>query len=113
MDGRTESAAVRALLIFWRITIFAPFAELYEASKQSRVHIFAENSPFDQKDRLKARGYRWSDGSDGRPKSWWIEVAEEAMEDELRFLRSDIYRWDEADPPVQRLTAFDRFRSRS
>ncbi|MFS8048741.1 3'-5' exonuclease [Rhizobium sp. BR 314] len=91
----------------------APFAELYEASKQSRVRIFAENSPFDQKDRLKARGYRWSDGSDGRLKSWWIEVAEEAMEDELRFLRSDIYHWDEADPPVQRLTAFDRFRSRN
>lgn len=90
----------------------APFAELYEASKQSRVRIFAENAPFDQKDRLKARGYRWSDGSDGRPKSWWIEIGEEAMEKELRFLRSDIYRWDEADPPIQRLTAFDRFRSR-
>ncbi len=90
----------------------APFAELYEASQQSRVRIFAENSPFDQKDRLKARGYRWSDGSDGRPKSWWIEIAEAAMEEELRFLRNDIYRWDEADPPIQRLTAFDRFRSR-
>ena len=35
------------------------------------------------KDHLKARGYRWSDGSDGRPKSWWIEVAEEALDDEL------------------------------
>lgn len=30
------------------------------------------------KDALKIRGYRWNDGSDGRPKSWWIEVAEEA-----------------------------------
>ena len=90
----------------------SPFAELYDAGKRSSVRIFAENSPFDLKDRLKARGYRWSDGSDGRPKSWWIETAEEAMEDELRFLRSEIYRWEEADPLVQRLTAFDRFRSR-
>jgi DNA polymerase-3 subunit epsilon len=88
-----------------------PFAELYQASQRSRVRIFAENSPFDLKDRLKERGYRWSDGSDGRPKSWWIEVAEEAMEDELRFLRTEIYGWD-ADPPVQHLTAFDRFRAR-
>jgi len=41
---------------------------------QSRITIFAENSPFNMKDHLKARGYRWSDGSDGRPKSWRIEI---------------------------------------
>ena len=87
-----------------------PFAELYEASQQSRVRIFAENSPYDMKDHLKARGYRWSDGSDGRPKSWWIELQEDALDDELRYLRSEIYRWD-ADPPTKYLTAFDRFRA--
>lgn len=86
------------------------FAELYEASQRSRVRIFAEHSPFDMKDHLKARGYRWSDGSDGRPKSWWIEIDEEMLNDEICYLRSEIYRWDEADPPVQHLTAFDRFR---
>lgn len=90
----------------------SPFAELYEASQRSRVRIFAENSPFDLKDHLKARGYRWSDGSDGRPKSWWIEVDEEAEQDEVRFLRTDIYRREDADPLIQRLTAFDRFRTR-
>jgi DNA polymerase III epsilon subunit-like protein len=87
------------------------FAELYEASQLSRVRIFAENSPFDMKDHLKARGYRWSDGSDGRPKSWWIEVGEEALDDELRYLRAEIYRYPDADPPSKRLTAFDRFRA--
>jgi DNA polymerase-3 subunit epsilon len=87
------------------------FAELYEASQWSRVRIFAENSPFDMKDHLKARGYRWSDGSDGRPKSWWIEVGEEALDDELRYLRAEIYRYPDADPPIKRLTAFDRFRA--
>lgn len=90
----------------------SPFAELYRASQRSRVRIFAENSPFDLKDHLKARGYRWSDGSDGRPKSWWIEVDETDANEELRFLRSDIYRFEDVDPPVQRLTAFDRFKSR-
>ncbi|MGF9566934.1 3'-5' exonuclease [Neorhizobium sp. BT27B] len=87
------------------------FAELYEASQTSRVRIFAENSPFDMKDHLKARGYRWSDGSDGRPKSWWIEIGEEALDDELRYLRAEIYRYPDADPPIKRLTAFDRFRA--
>jgi DNA polymerase-3 subunit epsilon len=88
------------------------FAELYQACQRSRVRIFAENSPFDLKGHLKARGYRWADGSDSRPKSWWIEIAEEDLDAELHFLRDEIYRWPEADPPIQRLTAFDRFRTR-
>ncbi|CAN7769364.1 3'-5' exonuclease [Rhizobium leguminosarum] len=87
------------------------FAELYEASQRSRVRVFAENSPFDMKDHLNARGYRWSDGSNGRPKAWWIEVGEEALDDELRYLRAEIYRYPDADPPIKRLTAFDRFRA--
>lgn len=87
------------------------FAELYMASKRSRVRIFAEGSPFDMKDLLKARGYRWSDGSDGRPKSWWTELDEEGLDDELHFLRTQIYRWPDADPPIRRLTAFDRFKA--
>ncbi|AVA24388.1 3'-5' exonuclease [Rhizobium sp. NXC24] len=88
-----------------------PFAELYQASQRCRVRIYAENSPFDMKDHLKARGYRWSDGSDGRPKCWWTEIAEDGLDDELRYLRSEIYRWDDADPPMRRLTSFDRFRA--
>jgi DNA polymerase-3 subunit epsilon len=63
------------------------------------------------KDHLKARGYRWSDGSDGRPKAWWIEVDETLYEDELRYLRTEIYRWDEAEPLTVRLTAHGRFRA--
>lgn len=88
-----------------------PFAELYHASQKSRVRIFAENSPYDLKDHLKARGYRWSDGSEGRPKSWWIEVDEPDLAGELHYLRTEIYRYPEADPPTKFLTAFDRFRA--
>ncbi|PDT07924.1 3'-5' exonuclease [Rhizobium sp. M1] len=88
----------------------SPFAEIYRASQRSRIRIFAEHSPFEMKDHLKARGYRWSDGSDGRLKSWWIEVGEDDLGDELSYLRAEIYRWREADPPTVRLTAFDRFK---
>ncbi len=89
----------------------SPFAELFHASQRCRIRIFAEHSPFEMKDHLKARGYRWSDGSDGRLKSWWIEVGEGDLGDELFYLRSEIYRWPEADPPIVRLTAFDRFKA--
>lgn len=88
-----------------------PFAELYAASQRLRVRVWAENCPFEMKDHLKARGYRWSDGSDGRPKAWWAEIAEENLDDELRFLRGDIFRWPEAEPLMQRLSAADRFKA--
>ncbi len=88
-----------------------PFAELLQSSARCRIRIFAENAPFDMKDHLKARGYRWSDGSDGRPKAWWIEIDEDLYDDELRYLRAEIYRWSEAEPPAVRLTAHDRFRA--
>ncbi|MFU0507272.1 3'-5' exonuclease [Pseudaminobacter sp. NGMCC 1.201702] len=88
-----------------------PFAQLLQSSARCRIRIFAENAPFDMKDHLKARGYRWSDGSDGRPRAWWIDVDEDLYDDELRYLRAEIYRWDEAEPPTVWLTAHDRFKA--
>ena len=88
------------------------FADLLQGARKACIRIWAENSPYDMKDQLKARGYRWSDGSDGRPKAWWTDVTEEDCDDELRFLRADIYRFADADPPMQRLTAFHRFKAR-
>lgn len=41
-------------------------------------------------------------GLDGRLKSRWIEVDEEALDDELRYLRTEIHRYSDADPPVKR-----------
>jgi len=86
------------------------FSHLLAAARQSRYRVWAEGSPFDMKDALKARGYRWNDGADGRPKSWWVEVAQDALEAERTFLRTEIYLRD-VDPFVQTLTAFERFKS--
>lgn len=88
-----------------------PFAELLQSSRKARVRIYAENSPFDLKDHLKKRGYRWSDGSDGRPKAWWTEVDEADYADELHYLRTEIYRWKEAEPLSIKLTAADRYKA--
>jgi DNA polymerase-3 subunit epsilon len=64
-----------------------PFAFLLRSSEQGRVRIFVENAPLDVKDHLKDRGYLWSDGSDGRPKAWWIEVADDRYDAEISYLR--------------------------
>ncbi len=70
--------------------------------------LWAEQSPFELKDVLKKRGYKWSDGADGRPRSWYIDVDEAAKADEVEFLRKTIYLRD-VDPRMQFLSAMSRF----
>jgi DNA polymerase III subunit epsilon len=88
----------------------APFGHLLVSARKALVRIWAEGSPFDMKDELKKRGYRWNDGRDGRPKAWFIEIAEDLYEAELRFLRQEIYR-REVEPFTQQIRAFERFRA--
>lgn len=83
-------------------------AALLERARKKTMRIWAEQSPFDLKDELKRRGYRWSDGSDGRPKSWYIDVDESKHESEIEFLRKTIYMRD-VEPRVQALSAMSRF----
>lgn len=83
-------------------------AVLLERARKKTMRVWAESSPFDLKDILKRRGYRWSDGSDGRPKSWYIDIDESIVDDEIAFLRSEIYLRD-IDPTLQTFTAFNRF----
>lgn len=81
---------------------------LLDKARQNTARVWAINSPFDLKDVLKARGYRWNDGSDGRPKSWWADIPADGLEAERRFLQQEVYGW-EADIPATKITAFDRF----
>jgi len=87
-------------------------AALLERARKKTMRVWAEQSPFDLKDSLKRRGYRWSDGSDGRPKSWYVDVDESKLEDEITFLKTEIYLGD-VEPRLQTLTAFDRFSIRA
>jgi DNA polymerase-3 subunit epsilon len=86
-----------------------PLQHLLASAGKGSIRVWAENSPFDLKDLLKKRGYRWNDGSDGRLKSWWTEVPEEAYPDELCFLQTEIYR-SSVEPAIQKITAYERFR---
>ena len=87
-------------------------AVLLERTRKKMMRVWAEQSPFDLKDSLKRRGYRWSDGSDGRPRSWFVDVDESKLEDEIAFLETEIYLRD-VEPRLQTLTDFDRFSVRA
>lgn len=88
------------------------FAELIDCARRSMVRVWAQMSPFELKDALKARGYRWNDGTDGRPKSWFIDVAEESRDAELSYLKNEIYQ-RQVDIECRAMTALDRFSNRA
>jgi DNA polymerase-3 subunit epsilon len=84
------------------------FAFLLDSARRDNFRVWAEGAPYDLKDQLKKRGYRWNDGSDGRPRSWHIEIDETALGEEKKYLRSEIYR-RHVDLYVQPLDALTRF----
>lgn len=84
------------------------FSFLLENARKRTVRIWAEQSPFDLKDELKKRGYRWSSGDDGRPKAWYVDVDEDGEHNDLRFLRDHIYQ-REVDLFTQVVTAVERY----
>lgn len=86
-------------------------AQLLEKARTPSWRIWAENSPFDLKDALKARGYRWNAEGGAAPRAWFIDVADDAREAEEAFLKSEIYR-GEVDLLVRRIDAYDRFSDR-
>lgn len=104
--------ALLEVLAFELPTTGSPaLALLLETARKATLRLWAEQTAFELKDSLKRRGYRWNDGSDGRPKSWFIDVDESGLDEEIAFLRTEIYARD-VEPSVQRLTAFTRFSGR-
>ena len=87
------------------------FGVLLDEARKNTKRIWAERAPFDLKDVLKERGYRWNDGNDGRPKAWYIDVIDSEFKDEISFLSKEIYM-REVDLPVTTITAMERFSSR-
>ena len=62
-----------------------------ENARRRAWRIWALETDFDLKDLLKARGYRWSNGEDGRPRAWFRDVDEADLAEEEQFLAEKIY----------------------
>ncbi len=84
-------------------------ADLVASASETRRRIWAEGAPFERKDLLKARGYRWSPGGASAPKAWWRDVPEEDFPGEADFLRREIYG-SRRPLRTERMTARDRYR---
>lgn len=67
------------------------FEELKANVRKKETLLVAENAPFDKKDLLKAREYRWSDGTSELPKGWYAVMANDKLMDEKHWLDTEIY----------------------
>ncbi|WP_295224971.1 3'-5' exonuclease [uncultured Brevundimonas sp.] len=104
-------ATVELLALTHPGTGLTGLAQLLTRARTPSWRVWAENSPFDLKDQLRARGYRWNGDAVNGPRAWYIDVDEDGCEAELAFLKSEIYRGD-VDLLVRRIDAYDRFSER-
>lgn len=78
-------------------------AKLVAAAERSTYRVHAIDSPFDSKDRLKARGYSWN----AAMRFWWREISAELLFAEQQWLKAEVYTgWGE--PAVHEVTWHER-----
>ncbi len=83
---------------------------LMEAAAQPSYRLKATGSPFESKDRLKARGYRW----DGDARVWWCNLGgKDALAAELDWLQREVYTHSRrAQVECEQLDGVSRFSGR-
>lgn len=91
------------------------FEELKANVRKRETLISAQNAPFDKKDLLKERNYRWADGTGRLPKGWWICLPNELIHDEKRWLDEEIYNSEGASASIPQceVTARKRYSYRA
>jgi DNA polymerase-3 subunit epsilon len=85
--------------------------KLLDRARRPTYRIWAENSPFEFKDLLKARGYRWNPEGNAQPRAWYVDVAADLRDAEIIYLQREIYQND-VNLLVTRIDAHDRFSDR-
>lgn len=82
---------------------------LLAAVRRPALRIYATHAPFDAKDLLKARGYRWN----AEQKVWSSRLADEAaLEAECEWLKTDVYGGRHAVVAIEQSDARAKYASR-
>jgi DNA polymerase-3 subunit epsilon len=83
---------------------------LIDGATRTRYKLRATGAPFEAKDALKSRGYRW----DTENRVWWITLmGQEALEQEAQWLKSNAYNGRSARVQVEAQSALVQFSSRA
>ncbi len=112
-DGHTALADCEACLALLAQTLPKSGRRVLEVvrevAQQTEHLICAIDAPFDEKDTLRDRGYRWRPAELKNGKVWWTTCLD--REAEIEWLQSEIYRY-EKDIPTQEVTALSRYSNR-
>lgn len=85
--------------------------EILASARLGRRRLRALEAPYDVKDDLRRRGYRWFPGCDGQPRCWFIDLRSEAdVVSEYAYLAA---LSSEIRPHVRVIDAYDRFSIRA
>ena len=84
---------------------------LLEHARLPTWRLWARDAAIEKKDILKARGYSWSPGEAGRPKSWYRDVSDADKKAEAAWLRESVMGPDQAAWALG-ITARDRYSDR-
>jgi DNA polymerase III subunit epsilon len=84
-------------------------ARLISASQQPSLRLSALNAPFESKDKLKARGYRW----DAEKRVWVSRPAQDQLDAELQWLGSHVYLSRSANVELEVIEATRKYSARS
>ncbi len=79
--------------------------ELLDNARKPARRVIAAGAPFETKDALKSRRYRW----DPDARAWWREVEEDAWPEEQAWLASQVYGGTFRGR-THKISPFDRFR---
>jgi len=80
--------------------------QLLQGASATRYKLRATGAPFDAKDALKARGYRW----DNEGRVWWTSfIGQDALQAEAQWLKAHAYNGRSARLLVEAQTALVQF----
>lgn len=77
-------------------------------ARENEVKVWALNAPFDNKDKLKARGYRW----EAERKTWSGLIPHANLPQEVDWLREHVYQGRSFKLELEKISALHRFTSR-
>lgn len=86
-----------------------PLRQLFKTVSLKDWRVYAVGSPFDSKDALKERAYRW----DAPAKVWHRTLGEAAMREEIQWLKATVYKRDKVSLTFEAIDARNRFSRRT
>lgn len=111
-DAHRAETDCHALLCILAATLPADsetgLARLISASRKPSLRLSAVYAPFESKDKLKARGYRW----DAEKRVWLTRLAQDQLDAELQWLGTHVYSTRSAQVEVEAMDATRKYSAR-